>query len=87
MDIGLNGAEKHLHEIQYFHVRDAVKSMRNKMKSIFKSKTFWVNVLGGVTTVLSTLPLTSKAVVIGGAVVNIVLRILTTQPVSVLPQK
>jgi uncharacterized membrane protein len=53
------------------------------MKSIFKSKTFWVNVLGGVGTFTGYLPQTPTTFYIMMAA-NLILRVLTTGPVSVL---
>jgi hypothetical protein len=53
------------------------------MKSIFKSKTFWVNVLGGVGTFTGYLPQTPTTLYIMMAA-NLVLRVITNGPVSVL---
>jgi hypothetical protein len=55
------------------------------MKSIFKSKTFWLNVLGIAGTVVGAIPAGVPTIITGGAI-NIVLRILTKEPVSILPQ-
>lgn len=56
-------------------------------KSLFKSKTFWVNILGVVTLVISgqmgiTIP--AEYAVPIGAVVNILLRLLTDNPVHIV---
>lgn len=55
-------------------------------KTIFKSKTFWVNVLGVAAAAVAgqygvTVPV-QYAVPLGGAI-NVALRFLATQPVSV----
>jgi hypothetical protein len=56
-------------------------------KSIFASKTFWVNVLGGIASgsALATGYLPPKyapAVVSAGAIANILLRFATNQPIQ-----
>lgn len=55
-------------------------------KSMFASKMFWVNVLAGGADLLGVLPLPQGWSVPALAVINIVLRTLTNQPVHVLPQ-
>lgn len=64
------------------------------VKSIFKSKTFWVNaavIIVGVATMLTDPvqygPEVAKWAAVVLAVVNIILRTVTTGPVSVMPQK
>jgi len=54
------------------------------VKSIFASKTFWLNVLGIAATYGNFLPQKYAIPVIG--VVNIVNRFLTSQPVNILGQ-
>ena len=52
------------------------------MKSILKSKTFWFNLLSGVTTIAGLIPanpITLAVVAVG----NIVLRAITTAPVTI----
>ena len=60
------------------------------MKSIFRSRTFWFNLLGAVALIVSMPEVTGllspdamKYAVGVGAVVNILLRFVTTQSVSV----
>jgi hypothetical protein len=55
-------------------------------KSIFASKTFWINALGGIasTSALATgyIPPKYAPVVVGtGAIANILLRLITNQPI------
>jgi hypothetical protein len=52
------------------------------MKSIFTSKTFWFNLLAGVAAVAQVIPVTPYTAA-AGAIANILLRAITTQPVSV----
>ena len=66
----------------------------NDVKSIFKSKTFWVNaavIIVGVASMLTDPvqygPEVAKWAAVVLAVVNIVLRTITTGPVSIKPQK
>ena len=53
------------------------------MKSIFKSKTFWANVLAAAGHFSGYVPANVLAVVV--PVVNIVLRFVTSEPVTLLP--
>jgi len=55
-------------------------------KNIFKSKTFWLNVLSVGAAVTGTLPPTAATAAVIGCL-NIGLRAMTTEPVSVLPAK
>lgn len=55
------------------------------IKSIFKSKTFWFNVLGIAASYGNLLP--PKYSVPTLAVANIGLRLITNQPVGIIPQK
>ena len=61
------------------------------VKSIFSSKTFWVNlIMAGLIILNQQIPTfgidaETQAVIVGA--VNILLRFLTTQSVAVLPQK
>jgi len=52
------------------------------MKSILKSKTFWLNLLGGVAAVSGYLP-ANQYTLAAAAVANIILRLMTNQPVSI----
>jgi hypothetical protein len=57
-------------------------------KSLFKSKTFWVNLLGGIVTgagLVSGIIPENKApyVVAAGGIANILLRLVTSQGVTV----
>lgn len=61
----------------------ADQSQQPQSKSIFASKTFWVNVLMGAAAYGGFLPPKYAAVVV--PVANVALRIVTNQPVSVLP--
>ena len=54
------------------------------MKNILKSKTFWVNALTLAGTVGGYLPTKYAAPTL--AIANIGLRLITSQPVSVLPK-
>lgn len=53
------------------------------MKSIFKSKTFWFNVLGGAISIAQIVPPKYSMPIM--VVSNIGLRMITNQPVSILP--
>lgn len=52
-------------------------------KPLWHSKTFWVNLLVAIASLLQVLPLTPDQALFTLAVVNIVLRVLTTTPLSV----
>ena len=52
------------------------------MKSIFASKTFWLNLLSGIAVVSGLIP-ANPYTIVAGAVANIILRTVTNQPVSV----
>ena len=54
------------------------------MKSIFLSRTFWLNVLGIAASVGGILPVKYGVPIM--SVVNIGMRLVTSKPVSVLPQ-
>ena len=56
-----------------------------EFKNLFKSKTFWWNVLTIAAELSQILPLPPGTVAIISSVVNIGLRILTTEPVKVVP--
>jgi hypothetical protein len=56
-------------------------------KSIFASKTFWVNALGGIVTTSGLAsgyipPKYAPAVVATGTIANILLRLVTNQPIQ-----
>ena len=55
------------------------------MKNIFKSKTFWLNVLSVGAAVTGVLPVTATTTAVVGCL-NIGLRAITKEPVSVVPQ-
>ena len=54
-------------------------------KNIFQSKTFWVNVLMIAASMGDVLPPEYAAQIV--AVANLILRILTNQPINILPRK
>ena len=56
-------------------------------KSLFQSKTFWFNVLTGVADIAGLLPIPSQYTALIMAIVNIGLRIVTDQGVTVLPRR
>jgi hypothetical protein len=56
-------------------------------KNIVKSKTFWVNVAMGVAAFLTELPVDVSFQVAFVTAVNVALRYLTKQPVTILPEK
>jgi hypothetical protein len=56
-----------------------------KSKSLFVSKSFWLNVLGVGASLLPNLPISHEALGYIMAGLNIVLRTITTGPVTVLP--
>lgn len=60
------------------------------MKSLFASKTFWVNALTAVTVLAATPQLTDtlgpdtlKYLLLAQSVANVLLRLITTEPVTV----
>jgi hypothetical protein len=60
------------------------------VKSLFVSKTFWINALTGITVLAASPQITDalgpdglKWVLIAQSVANVLLRLLTSQPVSV----
>ena len=56
-------------------------------KSIFASKTFWLNVLGGAISIAASGVIPPKYSMPTMAVANIGMRLITSQPVTVLPPK
>ena len=58
-----------------------------EVKNLLQSKTFWFNALTLIAEVTQVLPLPPGTVAIISSVVNIGLRILTSEPVRVLPNK
>ena len=62
------------------------EEVSQEVKNLVKSKTFWWNVLTIVAEVTQVLPLPPGTVAIISSIVNIGLRILTTEPVKVLPK-
>ena len=55
-------------------------------KSLWKSKTFWFNLLVAAQELTSVLPLPSGMVAIAATVINIGLRLVTDKAVTVLPK-
>ena len=51
-------------------------------KKLWKSKTFWLNVLSGAAALSGAIPLAPEHVAIATAVINIGLRMATDKPVS-----
>jgi len=56
-------------------------------KALWKSKTFWFNVLTAATELTQVLPIPPGTLAIAAAVINIGLRVVTDQPVTVLPRR
>jgi len=56
-------------------------------KSLFKSRTFWFNVLTASAEIAQVLPLPPGTAIIVSSVVNIGLRLLTNSAVTVVPEK
>lgn len=56
-------------------------------KSLFASRTFWFNVLSIGAELSGILPLPAGTVTVISNVINIGLRMVTSQPVSVIPSK
>ncbi|CAB4190668.1 hypothetical protein UFOVP1196_86 [uncultured Caudovirales phage] len=60
-----------------------VSGKRNNMnKKLWKSKTFWLNILSGAAAISGVIPLAPEHVAIATAVINIGLRLATDKPVS-----
>lgn len=55
-------------------------------KSLFRSKTFWFNVLTAGAALLDVIPLPPEYTAVAVGVINIALRFVTTQPVHVVTQ-
>ena len=55
-------------------------------KSLFKSKIFWFNVLSVAAELTQVLPIPAGALVIVVNVINIGLRVITSDPVHVIPK-
>ena len=53
-------------------------------KSLFRSKTFWFNLLTAAAELTSVLPLPPGTVIIAASVINIALRFVTDKPVHVV---
>ncbi len=51
-------------------------------KSIFASKTFWTNLLAGIGVVAGVIP-ANPYTMAAGAIANILLRVVTKQPVTI----
>lgn len=56
-------------------------------KSLFASKTFWVNVLSAGLELSQVLPIPPGYLLLATNVINIALRVLTDQPVHVVSAK
>jgi hypothetical protein len=57
----------------------------DKAKSIFLSKTFWFNVATAASVMSGAIP-ANKTVLAVATALNIGIRMVTTQPVTILPQ-
>lgn len=55
-------------------------------KSLWKSRTFWFNLLTAAAELSAVLPLPPGTLTIAAAVINVALRLVTSEPVHVLPQ-
>lgn len=53
-------------------------------KSLFASKTFWFNLLSGLAQFVEVIPLPAEYTAIIVALINIGLRLVTTEPVKVI---
>lgn len=56
-------------------------------KSLFKSKTFWINVLSAGLELTQVLPIPPGYLLIATNVINVGLRLLTTEPVHLVAPK
>tara|TARA_R110000868_G_scaffold78701_5_gene224239 strand:- start:446 stop:691 length:246 start_codon:yes stop_codon:yes gene_type:complete len=56
------------------------------VKSLWKSKTFWFNLLTAGAELSNVLPLPPGTAIIASSLINIGLRVVTTQAVQVLPK-
>ncbi len=54
-------------------------------KSLWKSKTFWFNVLTAAAELTQVLPIPAGTLTIVAAVINVGLRMTTSEPVHVIP--
>ena len=55
-------------------------------KSLFTSKLFWFNVLTAAAALLDVIPLPPEYTAVAVGVINVALRVVTDQPVHVLPR-
>ena len=55
------------------------------VKGLWKSKTFWFNLLTGAAELAQVIPLPPGTVVLITSVINIGLRLVTTEPVTIVP--
>ena len=55
-------------------------------KSLFKSKTFWFNILTAAAELSQVLPIPAGTLVIVASIINVALRFVTDEPVHVLPK-
>lgn len=58
-----------------------------EVKNILKSKTFWWNVIAIGLEVVQVLPVPPGTIAVITSVGNILLRVFTDKPVTILPQK
>lgn len=56
-------------------------------KSLWKSKTFWFNILATTTSLLEVIPLPQEYVIPAIGIINVLLRTVTDKPVKILPHK
>ncbi len=62
---------------------DSLEEAQMKKKQFFKSKTFWFQILSGAAALSGVVPLSPEHVAIITAIINIGLRLVTNQPVSI----